>query len=105
MQVRGINNQTPRRRQVLLWGVCCFLPHFCYFSCVLFGDKKKIIKFATRKGVVPISNPEYIKIYKLKKLCNALKLCLRRVVLRKSECVLLACIMIDEGWYELKVWL
>ena len=73
-KLRDINSQTPRRRLILFRGVCCFSPHFRYFSCVLFGGKKKIIKFARRKGVASISNPEYIKINKLKKLRNALKL-------------------------------
>ena len=90
---------------VLFRGVCCFRHIFVIFRAFCLVIKGIFVYLQAVKGVAPIRNPEYIKIYKLKKLCNALKLCLLRVVLRKSECVSLACIMIDEGWYELKVWL
>ncbi len=29
------NSQTPRRRKVLLWGVCCFSPQLCYFLATM----------------------------------------------------------------------
>ena len=35
---------------VLFRGVCCFSPHICYFSCVLFGDKKIFRIFAGDEG-------------------------------------------------------
>ena len=34
------HSQMTRRRLVLLWGVCRFSIHFCYFSWVLFGGKE-----------------------------------------------------------------
>jgi hypothetical protein len=48
----------------------------------LFGGKEFFIKFATRKGVAPICDPEYNE---LKKLRITLKLNLLSRVLRKME--------------------
>ena len=76
--------QTPRRRHVLFRGVCCFSPHFCYFSCVLFGGKKKFRIFAHCKRCSTICSTYYVNVNKLKMSRNALKLNSLSRALRKS---------------------
>ena len=80
-------------KEILLYEKMARVGHvafavYCYISFIFrdfcLVEKRNLLNLHTEKGFAPISKPEYIKINKLKKIRNALKLNQISFALRKK---------------------
>ena len=58
-------DQTPRRRHVVLWGVCCFSSLYAIFRQICLGVMRFFVYLQTIMGIAIVCYPEFIIIKKL----------------------------------------